>query len=37
MHRQDEDRYNYKRFRKGSEVVEAWWLDPHAGRHGSKY
>eukprot|EP00347_Sterkiella_histriomuscorum_P017375 403349625 len=29
-HRRDEDQYNYKRFRKGSEPVEAWWLgDPH--------
>ena len=27
-HRRDEDRYKYKRFRKGSEPVEAWWLDP---------
>ena len=26
-HRRDEDRYKYKRFRKGSEPVEAWWLD----------
>ena len=28
-HRSDEDRYKYKRFRKGSEPVEAWWLDPY--------
>lgn len=28
-HRSDEDRYKYKRFRKGSEPVEAWWLDPN--------
>jgi len=29
-HRRDEDRYNYKRFRKGAEPVEAYWLgDPH--------
>lgn len=38
-HRRDEDRYHYKRFRKGSEPVEAWWLgDPHY-HHGydSKY
>ena len=27
-HRRDEDRYKYKRFRKGAEPVEAWWLDP---------
>jgi len=27
MHRVDEDRYKYKRFRKGSEPVEAYWLD----------
>lgn len=26
-HRRDEDRYHYKRFRKGSQPVEAWWLD----------
>ncbi|CDW86426.1 UNKNOWN [Stylonychia lemnae] len=26
MHRVDEDKYNYKRFRKGSEPVEAYWL-----------
>ncbi len=38
LHRRDEDRYNYKRFRKGSEPVEAYWLDgasyyPHGGRY----
>lgn len=27
-HRVDEDKYKYKSFRKGSEQVEAWWLDP---------
>lgn len=36
MHRVDEDRYRYKRFRKGSEPVEAWWLDPHP-YYNSKY
>lgn len=38
-HRRDEDRYKYKSFRKGSEPVEAWWLDGgnyyhHGGRPG---
>lgn len=32
-HRSDEDKYNYKRFRKGHEQVEAWWLDPHPYAH----
>lgn len=31
MHRIDEDRYKYKRFRKGSEPVEAYWLDDKLG------
>ncbi len=37
-HRIDEDKYNYKRFRKGPEIVEAYWLDsgPHH-RYGSRY
>lgn len=29
QHNIDEDKYKYKRFRKGNEPVEAWWLDPH--------
>lgn len=40
-HRRDEDRYKYKRFRKGNEQVEAWWLDPplsgHSERRGRRY
>eukprot|EP00347_Sterkiella_histriomuscorum_P015493 403356821 len=31
MHRIDEDRYKYKSFRKGSEPVEAYWLDDRLG------
>ena len=30
-HRQDEDRYKYKSFRKGSEPVEAYWLEDYRG------
>jgi len=28
-HNVDEDKYNYKRYRKPRETVEAWWLDPY--------
>lgn len=37
-HRNDEDRYNYKSFRKGGEPVEAYWLgEPHHNRRDSRY
>ena len=35
-HRIDEDKYNYKRFRKGSEPVEAYWLEEKHG-YNSRY